>query len=99
MPRTSATQGPTPAEWRGGVSWCFGPGFTFDLAAGTGFNDAPGAPSARVVGALGFGSNACSAEASVAQAVKTLAAARAAPPDTAAPPDAPDAPAPPHNAP
>jgi outer membrane protein OmpA-like peptidoglycan-associated protein len=78
MPRTSATQGPTPAEWRGGVSWCFGPGFTFDLAAGTGFNDAPGAPSARVVGALGFGSNACSAEASVAQAVKTLAAARAA---------------------
>jgi outer membrane protein OmpA-like peptidoglycan-associated protein len=78
MPRTSPTQGPTPAEWRGGLSWCFGPGFTFDVSAGAGFNDAPGAPSARVVSALGFGSNACSAEASVAQAKKVLAAANAA---------------------
>ena len=60
MPRLSLTEGPTPAEARGGASWCFGPGFTFDLAVGSGLNDAPGAPTLRVVSALGFGANACS---------------------------------------
>ena len=78
MPRLSLTEGPTPAEARGGLSWCFGPGFTFDVAVGGGLNDAPGAPSFRVVSALGFGANACSTEASAMQAKKAAAAKLAA---------------------
>ncbi len=74
MPRLSFTEGPTPAEARGGASWCFGPGFTFDVAVGSGLNDAPGAPTLRVVSALGFGANACSAAANLAEAKKAAAA-------------------------
>ena len=74
MPRLTLTEGPTPAEARGGASWCFGPGFTFDVAVGGGLNDAPGAPSFRVVSGLGFGANACSTEAAELQAKKAAAA-------------------------
>ncbi len=74
MPRLALTEGPTPAEARGGASWCFGPGFTFDVAVGSGLNDAPGTPTLRVVSALGFGANACSAAANEAQAKKAAAA-------------------------
>jgi len=74
MPRLALTEGPTPAEARGGASWCFGPGFTFDVAVGGGLNDAPGAPNFRVVSALGFGANACSTEAAEMQAKKAAAA-------------------------
>ena len=78
MPRLSLTEGPTPAEARGGASWCFGPGFTFDLAVGSGLNDAPGTPTLRVVSALGFGANACSTAANEIQAKKAAAAKLAA---------------------
>jgi outer membrane protein OmpA-like peptidoglycan-associated protein len=59
MPRSTFDDGYTPAEWRGGASWCFGPGVSFDLAAGTGINNAPGSPDWRVVSGLAYGSNSC----------------------------------------
>lgn len=59
MPRSTFDDGYTPAEWRGGASWCFGPGVSFDVAAGTGINNAPGAPDWRVVSGLAYGSNSC----------------------------------------
>jgi outer membrane protein OmpA-like peptidoglycan-associated protein len=59
MPRSTFDDGYTPAEWRGGASWCFGPGVSFDVAAGTGINHAPGAPDWRVVSGLAYGSNSC----------------------------------------
>ncbi|HEY6910391.1 MAG TPA: OmpA family protein [Myxococcales bacterium] len=59
MPRSTFDDGYTPAEWRGGATWCFGPGVSFDVAAGTGINHAPGAPDWRVVSGLAYGSNSC----------------------------------------
>jgi outer membrane protein OmpA-like peptidoglycan-associated protein len=59
MPRSTFSDGYTPAEWRGGASWCFGPGISFDVAAGTGITNAPGAPDWRVVSGLAYGSNSC----------------------------------------
>lgn len=59
FPRSTFDDGYTPAEWRGGASWCFGPGVSFDVAAGTGITHAPGSPDWRVVSGLAYGSNSC----------------------------------------
>ena len=82
MPRTSIDQGPTPAEWRAGLSWCLGPGFTLDVAVGTPVGAAPLTPDFRLVSAIGFGSNTCSV--ATAKAIADKAAAEKAAAEKAA---------------